>query len=121
MNEDRVEGTARKAVGAVQETAGNLVGDDQTEAKGILNQAVGTVQDGYGKVRDKVKELIEDAPATARDVVDTGRDYVRRGSLVVTETAGDSQRLTIIAAPTAAVAGAAISWLVFGRKSRKDV
>ena len=32
---------------------------DQLEGKGYINQALGTVQDGYGKVRDKVKDIVE--------------------------------------------------------------
>jgi uncharacterized protein YjbJ (UPF0337 family) len=120
MNEDRIEGTVKKAGGAVEEAAGKIVGDEELETKGILNQAVGTVQDGYGKVRDKVKDLIEDAPAAARTAIDTSRDYARRGSVAVTRAAGDNGNLSMIAVGAAvAVAGAALSWFLLGRKKGK--
>jgi LPXTG-motif cell wall-anchored protein len=115
MNEDRIEGTAKKVVGAVQEAAGTVTNDPQVEAKGRLNQTVGTVQDGYGKVRDKVRDLLDEAPATARDAVDTGRDYYRRGSVAVARTMGDNTALALLAA---GAAGAALGWLMFSRRKR---
>jgi uncharacterized protein YjbJ (UPF0337 family) len=113
VNEDRIEGTAKKLVGGVQETVGDVTGDETLQGKGLLNQAGGIVQDGYGKVRDKVKDIIDDAPSTAKTAVDTGRDYYQRGSAAVTRTMGDNGALALLAA---GVAGAAISWFLFGRR-----
>lgn len=113
MNEDRIEGTAKKLVGGAQEAIGDAIGNDRLEAKGLLNQATGVVQDGYGKVRDKVLDIIDDAPATARDAVDTGRDYYQRGAAAVTRTMGDNTALALLAA---GAAGAALSWLMFRRR-----
>ena len=73
MNDDEIKGTVKKVGGTVQEVAGKVTGDEQLEGKGYLNQAVGTVQDGYGKVREKVKDLIDDATPVAKDAIDTGR------------------------------------------------
>ena len=115
MNEDRIEGAAKKAVGKAQETIGEFAANDQLEAKGRLNQAVGTVQEGYGKVRDKVRDLIDEAPTAARDAVDTGRDYYRRGTAAVTRTMGDNTGLVLLAA---GAAGAALGWLVFNRRKK---
>jgi LPXTG-motif cell wall-anchored protein len=116
MNEDRIEGTTKKVVGSVQEGIGKIANDEQLEGKGVLNQAVGTVQDGYGKVRDKVKDLIDDAAPAARDAVETGRDYARRGAAAVTRTTGDNTALILLAA---GVAGAALGWLALGRRRNK--
>ncbi|HEY0271455.1 MAG TPA: CsbD family protein [Sphingomonas sp.] len=113
MNEDRIEGTAKKVVGAVQETVGDVTGDEALQGKGLLNQAGGVVQDSYGKVRDKVKDIIDDAPATAKTALDTSRDYYQRGSAAVTRTMGDNGALALLAA---GAAGAALSWLIFGRR-----
>ena len=44
MNEDRIEGTAKKAVGAAQDIAGKVANDQQLEGKGRINQAVGTLR-----------------------------------------------------------------------------
>jgi uncharacterized protein YjbJ (UPF0337 family) len=115
MNEDRIKGTAKKAVGKAQAKIGEVVANDQLEAKGRINQAVGTVQEGYGKVRDKVRDLIDEAPTTARDAVDTGRDYYRRGSAAVTRTMGDNTGLVLLAA---GAAGAALGWLMFNRRKK---
>lgn len=115
MNEDRIEGTAKKVTGKVREAVGKVANDQQAEAKGRLNQAVGTVQDGYGKVREKVKDLIDDAPVAARSAVDTGRDYVRRGSAAIARTSGDNTALVLLAA---GVAGAALGWFALSRRGR---
>jgi len=115
MNKDRIKGTAKQAEGAVLEKIGEIGGDSQLEARGRIDQAVGTVQEGYGKVRGKVRGLIEEAPAAARDAVDTGRDYYRRGTAAVTRTMGDNTALVLLAA---GAAGAALGWLAFSRRKR---
>jgi uncharacterized protein YjbJ (UPF0337 family) len=121
MNEDRIEGTAKKVGGGVQETVGNITGDEALEAKGLLNQASGLVQDGYGKVRDKVrvkvKDIIDEAPTTAKTALDTSRDYYQRGSAAVTRSMGDNGALALLAA---GAAGAALSWLLFRRRGASD-
>lgn len=119
MNEDRIEGTVKKVKGAAQEAIGDVANDDTLAAKGILNQAVGSVQDGYGKVRDKVKDLVGDAPATAKDAVETGRDYVRRGSAVVTRTVNENSTTVLTVGIGAVVVGALASWLLVGRGKKK--
>lgn len=115
MNEDRIEGTARKVTGGFQKAAGDLAANDRLAGKGAVNQALGTVQDGYGRARETVRELLDKAPS-AREIVDTGRDYYRRGSAAVTRSAVDNSGLTLLAA---GVAVAAVSWLLFGRKGGK--
>jgi uncharacterized protein YjbJ (UPF0337 family) len=115
MNEDRIEGTAKKVVGSAQEAIGDVAGSEKLEGKGLINQATGTLQDGYGKVREKVRDLIDEAPATAREAVDTGRDLYARGAAAVTRTAGDNTALAVLAA---GVAGAALSWFLWS-SSRK--
>jgi uncharacterized protein YjbJ (UPF0337 family) len=117
MNEDRIEGTGRKAAGKAEEAIGKLAANDRLETRGTVNQALGTVQDGYGRARDAVRGLLDGAPAAARDAVATGRDYYRRGTAAVTTRATDNTALTLLAA---GVAVAAVSWLVFGRRRGKD-
>jgi len=114
MNEDEIKGTAKKVVGTAQEVVGKVANDEQLEAKGYLNQALGAVQDGYGKVRDKVKDIVDDAPATARGAIDSGRDYARRGSAVVARATGDNT--VLVAAVAAGVAGLALGWLAWSRR-----
>jgi uncharacterized protein YjbJ (UPF0337 family) len=111
MNEDRIEGEARKTVGTIEQAAGSAIGDESLETQGTARHALGTVQDGYGKMRQTVRGLLDDAPAA----VATGRDYARRGAFMVTRVATDNTALT---AAGASVAVAAVSWLVLRRRAR---
>ena len=113
MNKDRIAGGARKLGGDAEAFLGRATNDDDLEAQGSLDHALGSVQEGYGRVRDTILDLIDDAPGAAREAVQTGRDYYRRGAAAVTRTAGDNTALTLLAA---GVAVAAVSWLVFGRR-----
>lgn len=117
MNEDEIKGAANKVVGTGQEVIGKAVNDQQLEGKGYLNQALGAVQDGYGKVRDKVKDIVDDAPATARGAIDTSRDYARRGSVTIARATGDNN--VLVAAVAAGIAGLALGWFAWSRGSRK--
>ncbi len=55
MNNNRVEGAAHKAAGAIKEAAGKISGDKTLEAKGAAEKAGGAVQNGAGKVQDAVR------------------------------------------------------------------
>ena len=68
MSEDRIEGTAKKGFGHVQDAVGGLIGDNGTQAKGKLNQAAGSVQDAYGKVLDQAQDAVGQAKDVAQDV-----------------------------------------------------
>jgi uncharacterized protein YjbJ (UPF0337 family) len=52
MTDDRIEGTARKGFGHIQDAVGGLTGDAKTQAKGKLNETVGGVQNAFGKAKD---------------------------------------------------------------------
>ena len=55
MNKDRVDGAARQAKGAVEETAGKIAGDAKLQDKGIVDKASGKIQNSLGKAEDAVK------------------------------------------------------------------
>jgi uncharacterized protein YjbJ (UPF0337 family) len=57
MNKDQVQGIAKDIGGKVQETAGQVTGSREQEAKGVLKQAEGKVQ----KMLGDAKEIVEDA------------------------------------------------------------
>jgi uncharacterized protein YjbJ (UPF0337 family) len=61
MDENRVEGTVRKAAGKVQEGLGRLTGDAEIQAKGMANETRGSAQDQYGKFQDSASELVRSA------------------------------------------------------------
>ena len=51
INNDRVKGLARQAEGTIKEAAGKLVGNEQLEAKGKIEQIVGTAQVKAGNIK----------------------------------------------------------------------
>ena len=62
VDENRVEGTIKNVAGKVQETAGGVFGDNETEARGQANQFAGDVQSSYGEALDTVRDLAADRP-----------------------------------------------------------
>ena len=68
MNEDKIEGKARGAMGDVKEAFGRVTGDTKTQGEGVIDQARGTIQENYGAARDGAAEAID-------QVVDTVREY----------------------------------------------
>lgn len=56
MNKDQLKGATKDAAGKVQEKAGELVGSESQQAKGIQKQVEGTVQKGVGDVKEAVKD-----------------------------------------------------------------
>jgi uncharacterized protein YjbJ (UPF0337 family) len=56
VDKNRIEGTAREAVGKVEDAAGELLGDTETQAAGKIRQAAGNLQSAYGKAADEVQD-----------------------------------------------------------------
>jgi uncharacterized protein YjbJ (UPF0337 family) len=57
MDENRLEGTARKVAGKAQEGVGRLTGDAKMQAEGLANEIRGSAQDLYGQVQENASEL----------------------------------------------------------------
>ncbi len=64
VDENRVEGTIKNVTGKVQETAGSVFGDSDTQAQGQANEFIGDVQSSYGEALDTVRDLAADRPMT---------------------------------------------------------
>jgi uncharacterized protein YjbJ (UPF0337 family) len=60
MNKDQVKGALKDAAGKVQAKAGKVTGNDSQRAKGLAKQAEGKVQKGYGDLKEKAKEKLDD-------------------------------------------------------------
>ena len=58
MDENRVEGTVRKAAGKVQEGVGRVMGDAKMQAEGMANEIRGSTQDLYGQAQENASELV---------------------------------------------------------------
>ncbi len=59
-NTDELEGKFDRAKGTVKETVGRVVNDRDLEEEGQADQTAGKVQEGFGKARRKVGEVVED-------------------------------------------------------------
>ena len=71
MDENRVEGTARKVGGRAQEGVGRLTGDAGARAEGLANQAAGTAQDLYGQAADTARESATSLDRWLRHTIET--------------------------------------------------
>ena len=56
MDKDRVEGVAHQAKGAVKEAVGKVTGDKKTQAEGTAEKAGGKVQNTAGGAKDAAKD-----------------------------------------------------------------
>ena len=58
MDKDRPEGIGHQIKGAVKEGAGKVTGDASLEAEGKLERTGGKVQEGVGKGKDALRDVI---------------------------------------------------------------
>ena len=65
VDENRVEGTIKSATGKVQDAAGGLFGDTDTQAQGKANQFSGDAQAYYGEALDTLRDVAADRPLVA--------------------------------------------------------
>lgn len=56
MNNDRIEGAAKQATGAVKETAGKILGDTKLESEGKAEKIEGKIQNAVGGIKDTLKK-----------------------------------------------------------------
>ena len=57
VDEDRTEGSMKKMGGNLKEGAGDLIGDEKMKREGQSDQAEGKLQNAWGGVKDKVREV----------------------------------------------------------------
>lgn len=60
MNRDELEGKTDKLKGKLKQAAGDLTDDERLHDEGVADEAAGEVQEGFGRGRRKVGEVIED-------------------------------------------------------------
>lgn len=60
MDKDRIDGMASQAKGAVKDAAGKVTGNEQLQAEGKADKAAGKVQEGYGKGKDAVRDVVDE-------------------------------------------------------------
>ena len=57
MDTDRPAGAVKKAGGKVKEVLGKVVGDKAIEGEGRRDRVEGSLQEGWGKTKDAVRDL----------------------------------------------------------------
>jgi uncharacterized protein YjbJ (UPF0337 family) len=60
MDNDRIQGSANQAKGAVKEAAGKAIGDAKLQAEGKADKAAGKVQNAIGGMKDAARDATED-------------------------------------------------------------
>jgi uncharacterized protein YjbJ (UPF0337 family) len=83
MSLDQIEGTAKQGIGRVKEAVGDAIGNPGLQAKGVLDEALGTVQDTYGKVSDGARDVLSQAASRARDARGDFEDLVDQQPVLV--------------------------------------
>jgi uncharacterized protein YjbJ (UPF0337 family) len=59
VDKDRVEGIGQQIKGAVKDIAGKVTGNEKLEAEGKAEKAAGKVQEGVGKGKDAVRDVVK--------------------------------------------------------------
>ena len=57
MNEDKVDGKAKEAMGSVREKAGDVTDNEEMQAKGAEQKHEGKAQGMMGSIKEKAEEL----------------------------------------------------------------
>lgn len=112
MDDDRIEGAVKNVGGKVQSAAGDLMGDNKTQAEGVVNQITGQAQNAFGSVKDAARQVAGDAPKYLDDAIDSGQRYVRQGSQMVQDRLGSVPLTEML---LAGAAGYFLAWLIHSR------
>ena len=54
MSKERIEGVTQKGVGAIKQTVGKAIGNEQMQAEGAADKIIGSAKEAAGKVIDAV-------------------------------------------------------------------
>ena len=106
MDTDRIKGGARDLYGRGEEAVGSLMGDKETRARGMVDQAAGKAQSTVGRAGEAVRDVAEQAVETGREYLGRGRQLGRDGML---------RTPPIGALLIAASAGFALAWMLQAR------
>lgn len=87
MSVDHIEGSARVGAGHVRDAVGGLLGDRPMQARGMVDEAIGSAQLVYGQVENAVRGSFDDAIGTARKARGEMRDFVSEQPILVTGVA----------------------------------
>lgn len=60
MNRDEIAGRKDQLKGKVKKAAGDLTDNERLHDEGVIDEAAGDVQEGFGRGRRKVGEALDD-------------------------------------------------------------
>jgi uncharacterized protein YjbJ (UPF0337 family) len=67
MNKDELNGKVDKLKGQAKQAWGNATNDPATHDEGVVDEAAGNVEEGFGKARRKVGEALHDVAHKIKD------------------------------------------------------
>ena len=83
MEADRFAGQAKKTIGKAEAAIGDIAGDPETHASGLVGEAAGAAQDAYGQAID----ALVDAAGSADKVIHSLTEQVKVQPLIALLTA----------------------------------
>lgn len=60
MNRDELDGRVDQVKGRIKQAAGDLTDNEELRDEGIVDEAAGDIQEGFGRGRRKVGEALND-------------------------------------------------------------
>lgn len=60
MNRDELEGKLDRAKGEAKQAVGHATNDERLHDEGVVDEASGKIQEGFGKARHKIGDVVED-------------------------------------------------------------
>ncbi len=60
MNRDELDGKAHKVKGKVKQAVGDLTDNERLHDEGVVDEATGEVEEGFGRGRRKVGEALDE-------------------------------------------------------------
>lgn len=60
MNKDEIDGRADQLKGKVKKAVGDLTDNERLHDEGVVDEAAGDVQEGFGRGRRKVGEALDE-------------------------------------------------------------
>jgi uncharacterized protein YjbJ (UPF0337 family) len=84
MDKDRIKGSFEDAKGRAKRQVGEWTGDNKLQGEGLADQAKGKVQNAFGNVKDKARDIADDVDREAgepsRDSGDRFFDKTKRSA-----------------------------------------
>ena len=97
MDGDQIVGAGRTVLGEAEKSIGGAIGSERLESEGVFNKLAGNVQEGYGKAKNAVSDILDDVPAAVGEMVSRSHDLVHDADSAVRRKLGDNGPLYVLA------------------------